>query len=138
MSDADMGEWVYEYNAFGELIGQTTGTGDRSGMSYDRLGRMIRRMDFEAGNRVASHDAAWVYDTAPRRNRSGRAVGSALGQLHIEDSVVSGATPIRREYEYDEYGRGRSAATRILERGATQSYVARTTYDQHGRIFQEF
>ena len=52
-------------------------------MSHDRLGRMIRRMDFEAGNRVASHNAAWVYDTVPRRNRGGRALAADLAPMSI-------------------------------------------------------
>ena len=138
MNDADMGLWSYEYNAFGELIVQTTATGDRSEMAYDRLGRMVQRVDYEQGGTSPVADAMWIYDTAPRFNEAGSVVGAALGLLHIEDQQVGSDTPLRREFSYDAYGRSRSVETQILKDGSYETYIARTTYDEYGRVFQEF
>lgn len=137
MSDADMGNWSYEYNAFGELIRQTTGTGDRTEIGYDRLGRMVQRVDYENGVTDPASDSGWVYDTAPLDGG-----GVALGQLALEDTVEdpenAATTPIRRVFTYDQFGRAKTATTEILEGSTTESYVARKTYDHLGRVFQEF
>ena len=49
----DMGQWSYEYNAFGELIKQTNANKDYTCVGYDLLVRVTRRINFiEAGSQV--------------------------------------------------------------------------------------
>ncbi|MEM7098429.1 MAG: FG-GAP-like repeat-containing protein [Pseudomonadota bacterium] len=74
MADADMAPncntssgdkcWRYEYNSFGELVEQTTAENDVTRMSYDLLGRMVRRIDLINGT-SEERDAFWLYDVSP-------------------------------------------------------------------------
>ena len=131
MADPDMGNWTYEYNAFGELVKQTTAKGDETLVAHDLLGRMVRRLDNDAfgGGFIAEADANWLYDTAV----------NGLGQLASEETDDGGATPpLRRMFEYDALGRTSSVHTHIVKDSVTESYQQRTTYDEFGRVFQQY
>ena len=65
MVDPDMGNWSYAYNAFGELISQTTATGDSTTMTNDLLGRMVSRTDIDGGTSTVEGDAAWIKASLP-------------------------------------------------------------------------
>lgn len=57
--DADMGDWTYGYDAFGELTSQTDNNGQLTTIAYDVLGRPTHKV--EAGS-VTSN---WIYGTDP-------------------------------------------------------------------------
>ncbi len=122
MVDADMGTWSYVYNAFGELVKQTNALGQTTRMAYDALGRMTARADSDG------IDAAWIYDVA----------ANGLGRLYREDTRQGNVTPLQRTFAYDVFGRSSGITTQITRGAHTETYNARTTYDQYGRVFQTF
>ncbi|MFK8048924.1 MAG: RHS repeat-associated core domain-containing protein, partial [Halioglobus sp.] len=123
MDDPDKGHWEYEYNAFGELEIQTNGNNQTSTMNYDALGRMIRRVDRRADGSVES-DSRWSFNNA--------LTGGGRGSLIAVDDLSSYYS---ESYGYDSLGRP-SITTTQLEEG--DNHCAKTTYDQYGRVFQNF
>ncbi len=123
MSDPDKGYWTYDYNAFGELIVQTDAKSQTRTLSYDRLGRMISRIDRLASG-VIEGDTQWFYDTA----------ANGLGQL---DYVVEFIGGFARFYQYDQYGRGFKVLTSHDESGGFD-YMTQTVYDPYNRIKRHY
>jgi RHS repeat-associated protein len=126
MTDADMGSWSYAYNAFGELIQQTTAIAERyTTVAYDLLGRMTNRIDFAGGTQESN--SQWLYDLCT----------NGLGQLCQEDTIPGGppnTATVVRTFSYEQYGRPETTTTTI----GSDTYVTATTYDQYGRVFQRF
>ncbi len=128
MTDLDMGYWVYGYNALGELMCQrdannarandnnclddvNSGSGSfTSFMTYDKLGRMITRVEKEG-------TTSWVYDTA--------AYGK--GKLHKSYSASNATTT----HSYDSLGRPISISTVI----DGKTFTSQIAYDPvYGRV----
>ncbi len=120
-NDPDNGFWDYEYNHFGELDHQTDAKGQVITFGYDGLGRMTSRTDHASQGGPALNQSTWQYDTA----------SNGLGQLHYMEDSSSG---YRRTFTYDGFGRPNEITTRI----DGVDYTEKTTYDQYGRIFQQF
>ena len=137
MHDPDKGVWRYTYNGRGELLSQTNARNEVTCHAYDRLGRLVARVDgyrgglpagpgerSDAGNGCAnpgagSATARWVYDTAP---------GRGLGRLHTATGAADPATGTagyQESYRYD--GHGRVVAERRVIDGT--AYVITTGYD---------
>ena len=120
LADPDQGSWSYAYNGFDELTRQTDALGNDTRMSYDGLGRLLTRDDYESGESTAAGSADWTYDTA----------ANGLGQLA---SVTDGS--VTRTVSYDALGRPDITTTTLGDDG---SYYAKQTYDGYGRPFQAF
>ena len=125
--DPDKGTWTYDYNAFGEMTLQVDAIGQRTELTYDSLGRPLTRHDYEApagggsGNGPLAGNTIWEYDTAP----------NGLGELtSIRDTV----TGYRQDFTFDVLGRASESVTQI----DGKSYFSKVTYDQFGRIYQNF
>lgn len=123
MDDPDKGHWEYQYNAFGELEVQTDGNNQTSRMTYDALGRMTKRLDRKANSSIES-DSRWSYNNALS--------GGGRGALEGLDDLTSGYSVT---YGYDNFGRP-SLTTTQIEVG--DDHCAKATYDQYGRVFQNF
>ena len=119
-TDPDRGSWIREWNGFGELVRRTAPSGRYATFTHDALGRVTARRE-HGGAGGLELGAAWTWDTAP----------NGLGRLHKASESVSGHL---RTHSYDALGRPRDASTAYG--GAT--HYERTTYDQHGRVFQSF
>lgn len=126
MDDPDKGHWEYRYNAFGELEVQTNGNNQTSTMTYDALGRMTRRVDRKATGSVGSveSDSRWSFNNA--------LTGGGRGSLVAVDDLSSDYS---ESYGYDNLGRP-SVTTTQLEEG--DNHCSKVTYDQFGRVFQNF
>jgi len=109
MSDPDMGNWSYGYNALGELTTQTDAKSQTVTMGYDALGRMTSRVEAEG-------TTTWTYDTAS---------GAGVGKL----ASVSSPGSYSETYTYDSLGRA-SAVSRVVD-GST--YTTSQQYDGNGR-----
>ena len=140
MSDPDMGSLSYAYNAFGELTVQTNAAGHYQVQSYDLLGRMKQRIDYRVGG-VLERTSLWAYDTNSGTNPdcplhpSPPALYGAPGALcHERIMDAGGATLQSRTYSDDGFARPITVATVIGSTG----YSERTTYDEVGRVFQQF
>jgi RHS repeat-associated protein len=116
--DPDLGEWHYQYNAFGDLVLQTDAKRQVTKITYDRIDRPLTRTTTDRRD-------IWRYDTAP-----GKGIGS-LRSVSSEGSSIVDA--YREEYQYDNFGRQSVTTVRIKDR---PSYVTNKTYDEYGRIKQ--
>ncbi|WP_179957848.1 FG-GAP-like repeat-containing protein [Exilibacterium tricleocarpae] len=123
MNDPDKGQWSYQYNVFGELIAQTDAKNQTRTMTYDQLGRLVNRVDKRADNSVESN-STWTYNNAT----TGGALGALLG---VEDSVSGYIEMIG----YDGFGR---LDDTVKQFAANDAHYEKITYDEYGRIFQEF
>jgi len=110
--DPSLGTWKYQYNGFGELTKQTNAKNQVSTLSYDKLGRLIKRVEPEGTN-------TWLYSgtSAPKGSR---------GKL-----IQEKAPGITRDFSYDSLGRSDSVSTMISGAG---TFTAETSYDGNGRV----
>lgn len=121
VNDPDKGSWSYQYNRFGEMTLQTDAKGQASAMVYDELGRLANRIDRRADTSIEAN-TNWVYDSA----------SNGVGQLDYVHETVGGYI---KAIEYD--GLGRVAKTGI-SLSANESYFQRVSYDQYGRVYQQY
>lgn len=114
MQDPDMGQWLYAYNAFGELKWQQDAKGQTVTMNYDVLGRMLSRTENEGTSN-------WVYDTAPH----------GIGKLAKETGAPGSFTYApARAYLYDDLGR--PSLVGISLNG--EAFTMYSAYDSSGRV----
>ena len=119
MSDPDMGDWSYQYNAFGELREQTDAKGQVTVMAYDSLGRLESRTDKESDGTTAQVSSWSYYDSLTDP------LGS-IGKLKQEsaDNLTSAS------YTYNQYGRLQTTT----QNTTGSSFVSSQTYDRFGRV----
>jgi RHS repeat-associated protein len=122
MVDPDQGSWTYAYDALGQLKTQTDARGKATRLSYDELGRVVRK-DTDQLNAYWYHGrneaGAWcAYGlNRPCENKTGRDTPS---------SVVT-----RQSTSYDTLGRAvGSTANFALDR----IYTSSSTFDGLGRL----
>ena len=148
MSDPDKGDWSYAYNAYGELISQTSAnqqSGVTTSMSYDDLGRMDARIDYRVDGQ-AEGMTSWFYNNTSSGNSAGQVQDVIYEGLTYQSLTALGESPIpdyQMSYAYDALGR-QVASTTILGdqnadgEGALGTYHQAMTYDHLGRPFQTF
>ncbi len=116
MDDPDLGYWTYAYNSLGELISQTDAKGQTVAMTYDKLGRLKSRTEFE-GN------STWEYDVAQ---------GKGIGKLYTArfSPADTNLAPYQRTMTYDNLGRPKDE-TELIE---AKNYSVSTIYDSLSRV----
>jgi RHS repeat-associated protein len=112
MDDPSKGsDWTYTYNALGELLTQTDAKVQLTTNNYDDVGRQTSRV-------LGGRTVTWNF------------IGHLLDtQSHSEGSESSQTT-----YQYDGFGRIKQVDKSLNG----QTFTQRTTYDEHGRVFQQF
>ena len=115
IDDPDYGVMKYRYNAFGELMSQTSPKNITTSYEYDILGRTVSRsvLNNTNGN---EEQTAWFYEN----NLKGRK-GTLKAILHDNNSV---------SYQYDNLLR----VTSECETFDGETYSTSYTYDQYGRL----
>ncbi len=108
MSDADLGNWSYYYNALGQLTRQTDARDRTSCLYYDSLGRMrgrVQRTDESCAATVADADldSSYAYDSQGRVQR-------------VSNDNVS------RSFTYDSYSSVNQVTVTIDSLARTSSY----------------
>ncbi|WP_444897527.1 RHS repeat-associated core domain-containing protein [Microbulbifer sp. SSSA005] len=127
MSDPDKGIWSYRYNAFGDLVQQTNAEDQGVVNHYDRLGRLIERVDIDAnGNPVET--TQWRYNN----NLQADEYGTPPAAMREVEAFNSGYIKL---YGYDNLGRPNETITSFAE---GDDYFEKSNYDQYGRAFQIF
>jgi RHS repeat-associated protein len=131
MDDPDKGLWTYQYNLVGELTCQRDAKGQVIKQGYDFKGRMVSRQDYTSGTcespgGTLESNTVWTYDTTAR----------GFGQLNVVTDSVSG---YEKQITYDAFGRASETRTRVLGvNNQLEDHYEKLTYDQHGRVFQQF
>jgi YD repeat-containing protein len=118
MQDPAMGIWVYDYNAFGELVYQRDSLGQATTLAYDVLGRMTQRVEPDL-------TSTWRYDT----QSNGSACGKSAGKL-CEAKTDNGYL---RTHNYDVKGR-LDTTTTVLDSASTAATVSQTFNIDTGRV----
>jgi RHS repeat-associated protein len=108
MSDPDMGNWTYDYNALSEMIRRTDLKNNVTTMGYDPLGRMKTRSEPDL-------NSTWTYDSCA--NGMGKLCQATADNLYV------------RTHGYDNLGRPISITSTI-----DTTYNVTTSYDSTGRI----
>lgn len=132
-SDPDKGLWQYKTNALGQVQCQLDAKGQLTKFTYDLLGRETQRQNFASGalstctgSGAATANFNWTYN-----NSSG--TGNNKAQLSAESMSHNGFN-YSRSFSYDS--QGRPSVTTITMDG--RSWSEESTYDQYGRLFQQF
>jgi RHS repeat-associated protein len=110
MSDPDMGDWSYAYDALSQLKRQTDAKNQVTTMAYDKLGRMLNRSE-------TGLVSTWTYDACTK----------GVGKL----CQAASDNGYSRTLTYDSLGRVASIAT-FMDATYTISYG----YDGNGRLVQ--
>lgn len=124
--DPDRGTWNFRYNALGEVVRKWNVLGGTCEQQlYDARGRVYARRNYPNASCTGGTDAStdWIYDTA--------ANGLGLPDVitHIDDTQ-----PYSRVHRYDSFGRPLESTSTL----AGSDYTNAMTYDQYGRVFQQF
>lgn len=115
--DPNSGLMSYSYDALGR-VREVVAPGVRTLQSYDALGRLSARQDFQGEQQVDA--ATWEYDSGAK------AIGKLTGLFNADGSFVQG-------YVYDSLGRLQARGTDIKIAGVSKSYTTSYGYDAFSR-----
>jgi RHS repeat-associated protein len=124
MVDPDKGTWNYTYNAAGELITQTSANLHKTTFYRDSVGRTTKRV-VSGGSPAVSEITKYSF-TAHRSK-------GECQQISSTNASCDSSKP-SKAYGYDNVGRVIMLGTQL----DGDIYYQSTTYDQYGRIFQQF
>ena len=113
LNDPDKGDWNYGYNALGEQIKITAPDDAITNAHYDNVGRVY--------SRISTNEALATLDSAD--------FNFVAHQLKSEQQGE-----VEKTFDYDSQGRV-STITTVLD---NITYSQSITYDQFGRVFQQF
>jgi len=113
LNDPDKGYWQYKYNALGEQIQTTAPDGVYTNQHFDNVGRVYTS--------ISKNSNATTIDTVNFNYTAHQLQTEQLGNTS-------------KSYQYDPQGR-LSSLTHTID---GTNYTERTTYDQFGRLFQQF
>ena len=128
MSDPDMGNWLYTYNAAGELVSQTDAKTQVTKLKYDLLGRLIERSEFNTAGDLTNR-SNWVYENSLNpvcAAPAGKGSGKCIGKLIVE----SDTNAFSKSYAYNELGL-LSEVTRTI---SGEQFTQNTTFDDYSRV----
>ncbi|MDK2594977.1 RHS repeat-associated core domain-containing protein [Pseudoalteromonas obscura] len=142
-TDLDSGTWTYDYNAFGDLIKQTDANGNVQTFGYDVFGRKVSH-DVN-GARVAT----WVYDTE-KKHRLAYEYTSDWSKGYIYDGFGRNVASVT-DFDstaleckstdhvwYEPSSKDVRISTDLASVDSSQCVVQLTTFDEFGRVFQQF
>ncbi|MCL1127410.1 FG-GAP-like repeat-containing protein [Shewanella surugensis] len=147
MQDKNRGDWLYEYNALGQLTQQTDARGVITNIYYDNLGRKVQQK-ITGTSDVVSEDMFWTYGTG---NNKHRLLSEKTGSW-------------QRHFYYDNLGRSVASLTNLDGTNDCSANVAfnnvtndlritgeslydpinsrcviqQSQFDEYGRVFQQF
>ncbi len=136
LDDDDKGYWQYAYNPLGEMTRQLDSKRQAIDFEYDSLGRVTVRYErsgvdslTDSGfTTVNSETTTWVNTTS----------AGVPGKGQIAEVTyrvgTSGAIVQQQGFDYDSFGR----VEKLTHNLDGLTLVEETTYDQFGRVFQQF
>ncbi len=144
MDDPDKGTWYYRYNSLGELLCQMDANWNGIRQSYDALGRQTRsdqsdEINWTNCSLTDPSVSTWSYNPV---GVNGYGKVNQQIQVGFDQDIGTTSTIQSETYSYDAFGRLSEIQTQIDEsvNGQVSSYLyyRRTTYDEVGRVFQQF
>ncbi len=139
VTDPDKGVWRYHYNGLGELVCQLDAKGQALGFGYDHYGRLFSKLEFSGVSNVQNCGAGGDPDGSHAIIHGPVGSGQIIGEYENYEHPEVGGQWLIRGYNYDELGRLNFRGTSIFNEHINGSdYEERTTYDQYGRVFQQF
>lgn len=90
------------------------------------------------GNQSGVEDFGRVTKEESDFNDPGPAGGTTDPILDPQGASPGPSRAFERDYQYDAYGWVKRVVTRIDEGGSFRTYTEKTTYDEFGRVFQQF
>ncbi len=140
--DPDKGTWQYRHNGYGELICQIDAKAQGIFNTYDELGRMVARSERTGVSNLSTctgtprGTAGWTYNDS---NPGTATFGQLVSDSYSYSDTQVGNHSESHTYQYDSFGRSSGRTTTINEPGqAAVVYAESTTYDEYGRVFQQF
>jgi RHS repeat-associated protein len=121
MRDPNKGTWSYKYNALGELVRQTDANGNYTDSYRDNVGRLVLKKTYPI---IGGPNEEIQYTYA--RHQLTKVCFKSAGTCDINLPIKS--------YVYDKFGR-QNRVNRTIDR---INYSQYTTFDQFGRVFQQF
>lgn len=133
--DKDKGHWEYQYDVLGNLTRQTNALNQTTVFKYDKLNRMISRIEHEGTEKAST--SIWEYDTASNGIGKLAKVISVVDDRGKPDNLIfihrarsNGLEAYTRSYSYDSLGRIAQEKTIIGD----QSHIKGYSYDQNSRV----
>jgi len=112
LDDPDKGQISYQYNAAGTQVGRISPANDNENSYFDAVGRLVKTETLSTA-------------------------GNQTGNLYFDGvnlEYETGSEGIRRDYSYDLFGR----ADTVTHQADGKSWSTKNTYDNYGRVFQQF
>ncbi|MEJ8568906.1 putative Ig domain-containing protein [Elongatibacter sediminis] len=136
LSDPDKGISHYAYNALGEVTRQLDAKSQAIDLEHDLMGRVTRRyertgvssLEDESYQTVTTEQTEWINDSTSGVKGKGQLRSRKLR------NGTAGEWVHAQEFAYDELGRMNANTS---SQGAL-ALTERTTFDQYGRVFQQF
>lgn len=122
LQDPNSGLQTMSVDGFGQIGEVTASDGSKIRQRYDRLGRMVRRLDINPQG-VTVDESIWTYDGDPH------AIGSLSGMGKANQSFM-------QVYGYDSLARLSQRQTDIKANGLSRSYTDTYSYDSFNRPVQ--
>lgn len=155
MSDPDMGNWSYAYDALGALVSQTDARGCTLGLSYDMLGRLTGKASsgdcgtqvntsygydagtYGKGRRTSMTDSSgstsWSYDARGRAASENKTIDSQ--SFVTAFTYNSAGLPVTMTYPDGEVVTNTYTPQMMLQSvSGADNYVMDTSYDTAGRM----
>ncbi|MEE8339534.1 MAG: putative Ig domain-containing protein, partial [Xanthomonadales bacterium] len=136
MNDPDKGYWQYAYNPLGELTRQRDSKNQAVDFTYDKLGRVASRRELK--NVSSLTDGAYTTVNREITTWNNSTSSSVMGKGQVTKVIYregeNGAIVHQLDSSYDSFGRPALVST---SQDGLQ-LADETTYDQHGRVFQQF
>lgn len=137
MYDPDKGNWRYTYNAFGELLTQTTAEGNTTTNMYDLAGRMIRS-EIPSNDGYPSKVSCYAYGNNKSQNNVGKLIDIrqySTTSSNLASINCSSASNLewQQSQTFDYLGRPNNTTTKY----DGKTFVQSQTYDSYGRVLTQ-
>ncbi|WP_125564710.1 RHS repeat-associated core domain-containing protein [Pseudoalteromonas rubra] len=138
--DVDRGNWQYTYNALGELLTQTDANGDKQSFVYDDLGRKTQlNINDAVDSQWHYHPSQpWRLDSEQRGSWVRSYLYDPLGRQVASVTDLESALSCKDEVSYEPATKDVRITDALASVHDAKCVVQLTTFDEYGRVFQQF
>ncbi|KAF7787651.1 hypothetical protein PRUB_a5334 [Pseudoalteromonas rubra] len=138
--DVDRGNWQYTYNALGELLTQTDANGDTQSFVYDSLGRKTQLKINDVVDSQWHYHASqpWRLDREQRGSWVRSYLYDPLGRQVASVTDLESNLSCKNEVSYEPATKDVRITDALASVHDAKCVVQLTTFDEYGRVFQQF